>query len=124
MSDDDPRPRYVQIADDLARSIDNGQLKPGQRLPSGRTLAKQYGVSLMTIQQALDRLKTEGAVAGVAGRGTFVHDGTSADTTADTTASSAEFAAIMEQLAGVREHLSRIDERLDQLERLAGPQDQ
>jgi GntR family transcriptional regulator len=67
----DPRAPSVQIADDLRSQIDSGELAPGAKLPSGRSLASQYGVALMTAQAALQRLRDEGRVYST-GRGSFV----------------------------------------------------
>jgi DNA-binding GntR family transcriptional regulator len=69
----DPRPPSVQIADDLRAQIASGGLAPGARLPSGRTLARTYGVALMTAQAALQRLRDEKHVYST-GRGYFVRD--------------------------------------------------
>jgi GntR family transcriptional regulator len=69
----DPRPPSVQIADDLRSQIERGELSPGTRLPSGRVLARQYGVALMTAQAALQRLREERRVYST-GRGYFVGD--------------------------------------------------
>ena len=55
----DPRPAYLQVADDLRASISGGTFKPGERLPSGRDLARRYGVAPMTISHALDVLRQE-----------------------------------------------------------------
>lgn len=70
---DDPRSPSVQIADDLRAQIAEGELAPGSRLLSGRALARQYGVALMTVQTALRRLRDEGRVIST-GRGYFVRD--------------------------------------------------
>src|SRR4051812_8672197 len=75
VDDNDPRPPYAQIADAMRESIRTGDLPPGQRLPSGRDLASQYGVALMTVQKALTVLRAEGLVRSYRGRGTFVHGG-------------------------------------------------
>jgi len=71
----DPRPPYAQIAAVMRAAIRTGELAPGERLPSGRELATQYGVALMTIQKALATLRDEGLVHSYRGRGTFVHGG-------------------------------------------------
>lgn len=73
VEDDDPRSPSVQIADDLRAQIAEGELAPGTRLLSGRALARQYGVALMTVQTALRRLRDEGHVYST-GRGYFVRD--------------------------------------------------
>ena len=68
----DPRPAYLQVADDLRASIANRTFKPGERLPSGRDLARRYGVAPMTISHALDVLRGEQLVEAYQGRGVFV----------------------------------------------------
>jgi GntR family transcriptional regulator len=70
----DPRPAYLQVADDLRASIANRTFKPGERLPSGRDLARRYGVAPMTISHALDVLRGEQLVEAYQGRGVFVTD--------------------------------------------------
>ena len=57
----DDRSPYRQIADDLRAVIDGGQLHPGDRLPSETDLIKHYGVARMTVRQAIQELRTEGA---------------------------------------------------------------
>jgi DNA-binding GntR family transcriptional regulator len=71
----DPRPPYLQVADDLRREIAQGQFTPGQKLPSRRNLARQYGVAPMTINHAMAVLRDEGLVVSYQGRGVFVADG-------------------------------------------------
>ncbi|MER5517522.1 GntR family transcriptional regulator [Streptomyces sp. NPDC002763] len=63
---------YEEIADDLRRSIRNGELKPGTRLPSEAELARHHGRSVPTIQNALRLLSAEGLIDKRHGSGTFV----------------------------------------------------
>jgi len=58
----------------LERAIDDGRLAPGDRLPSERELAERYGVSRMTLRQALGTLERQGRLVRSQGRygGTFV----------------------------------------------------
>jgi GntR family transcriptional regulator len=72
--DRDGPPAYSQIEDRLAEAISGGDLGPGARLPPERTLAERFGVSRMTLRQALDSLERRGLVVRVRGRrgGTFV----------------------------------------------------
>jgi len=63
---------YEVIADDLRRSIREGERKPGDRLPAETDLAKQYKRSVPTIQNALRLLNEEGLIDKRHGRGTFV----------------------------------------------------
>lgn len=65
-------PLYRQVYAELARKIRAGELTPGSRLPSVRSLAQRLRVSLITIVQAYDALASEGLVHAAVGRGTFV----------------------------------------------------
>lgn len=49
-----------QIVAHLRRQIERGDLQPGDRLPSSRRLASEFGVSLNTVQAALGRLQAMG----------------------------------------------------------------
>ncbi|MEU5307848.1 GntR family transcriptional regulator [Streptomyces sp. NPDC021562] len=63
---------YEAIADDLRRSIRNGGREPGARLPSEAELARHYGRSVPTVQNALRLLSAEGLIDRRHGSGTFV----------------------------------------------------
>lgn len=65
-------PKYATIAADLESRITDGGYRPGQALPSQRELSAAYGVTLMTLRQALALLTDRGLVAQHPGRGTFV----------------------------------------------------
>lgn len=67
-----PVPPWQQIAQILREQIESRELAPGQQLPSAVALAAEYGVAVPTVRKALDQLKSEGLVIGVAGYGTFV----------------------------------------------------
>jgi GntR family transcriptional regulator len=60
------------IAVTLRSQIEEGVLRPGERLPSEEALRQQYSVSRSTVRQALDTLEREGLVSRHVGRGTFV----------------------------------------------------
>lgn len=66
------RRKYKQIYDDILRLIQNGTLKPGDRLPSEQTLAENYGVCRDTIRKALIALKDAGYSQSVRGGGTYI----------------------------------------------------
>jgi DNA-binding GntR family transcriptional regulator len=70
----DPRPPYQQVADDLRRRIGAGEFGPGDRLPSIRQLAEEYGISAQTVQNGLRELRQEGLVVSQQGRAFFVRD--------------------------------------------------
>jgi GntR family transcriptional regulator of arabinose operon len=67
-------PLYRQIIDDLKKQISTGQLKPGDRIASNAELSRIYGVSLITVKNALADLNKDGYLYGRAGKGTFVAD--------------------------------------------------
>ena len=64
--------RYRAIAADLAAKIRDGHYTPGEALPGQRELSTQYGVTLMTLRQALRELSGEGLIVQRPGKGTFV----------------------------------------------------
>ncbi len=76
----DRRPLYVQIADSIVAGIERGALKPGDRLPAMRSLARQLGCALITVSQAYEILAARGRVVARIGRGTFVAVPPAADT--------------------------------------------
>lgn len=63
---------HAQIYSRLRASIEQGQLKPGQRVSSLRALAEELGVARGTVQVAYDRLLGEGYLIARGAAGTFV----------------------------------------------------
>jgi GntR family transcriptional regulator len=63
---------YIQIRETLREQIRQGELKPGQKLPSEDELAAQFGVSRMTARQGISDLIDEGLLYRRRGIGTFV----------------------------------------------------
>ncbi|HEL9643879.1 TPA: GntR family transcriptional regulator [Streptococcus suis] len=63
---------YISIHDQIKEQIDNGIWKIGQRLPSERDLADEYGVSRMTLRQGITLLVEEGVLQRKVGSGTYV----------------------------------------------------
>jgi DNA-binding transcriptional MocR family regulator len=53
---------YERLADELAASIQSGALRPGDRLPSVRSLSRQQRVSVSTVLEAYVRLENQGLV--------------------------------------------------------------
>ena len=72
----DPRPPYVQVANAVRAAILTKQYATGEQLPSGAQLATRYGVSRMTVQQALRLLRQEGLIVSRQGSGVFVRERT------------------------------------------------
>jgi GntR family transcriptional regulator len=65
-------PRYHRIAEALRERIRAGELASGARLDNQRQLAKSFGVTLMTLRQALELLEREHLITRRHGLGTFV----------------------------------------------------
>jgi GntR family transcriptional regulator len=65
-------PMYQVISRDLRAQIERGALSPRQQLPSEHALAEQYGVSRMTVRQALDHMVADRLLERRRGAGTFV----------------------------------------------------
>jgi GntR family transcriptional repressor for pyruvate dehydrogenase complex len=56
----------------LEEKIRNGSLRPGDRLPSEKTLEKDFGVSRTVVREALQILKSRGMLESRRGSGSFV----------------------------------------------------
>ena len=63
---------YQQVKDHIARKIQDGSWKAGDRLPSETDLVTQFGMSRMTVNRALRELAEQGRIVRVAGVGSFV----------------------------------------------------
>lgn len=77
------RAKYLVIKDDLARRIRSREFVPGDPLPSQAAMSREYGVTLMTLRQALRCLEDENAIVQEPGRGTFVRAVPASDPTLD-----------------------------------------
>ncbi|MBE3571768.1 MAG: GntR family transcriptional regulator [Moorella humiferrea] len=66
------KPLYEQLKDILKQKIASGELKPGEVLPGERQLMDTYGVSRVTVRQAIGDLVNEGLLYRQHGKGTFV----------------------------------------------------
>jgi GntR family transcriptional regulator len=65
-------PKYAQIADIFRQRIARGIWAQGLRLPANENLAAEFGVSRVTIRQAVDLLARDGIIEARQGRGTFI----------------------------------------------------
>lgn len=65
-------PLYRQIKGLLTRSLQDGEWKPGELIPSETELASRFGVSQGTVRKAVDELAAENLLVRRQGRGTFV----------------------------------------------------
>ena len=67
-----PIPLYHQLQAIVAERISSGEWPPGRQIPSERELCAEFGVSRITVRQALSALTNEGWLARQQGVGTFV----------------------------------------------------
>ena len=65
-------PLYLQIKALLSKSLEAGEWKPGEAIPSEIELARRYNVSQGTVRKAIDALATDNLVVRRQGKGTFV----------------------------------------------------
>jgi len=67
-----PVPLHFQLHSHLLQQIESGVLKPGDAIPAERELVSRFGVSRITVRQAIGDLMAEGFLYRQHGRGTFV----------------------------------------------------
>lgn len=65
-------PLYQQLAEELRRAVLRKRLKPNQKLPPSRVLAKSLEISRATVTQSYEQLLSEGYFEARCGSGTFV----------------------------------------------------
>lgn len=63
---------WSAAADQLRHSIENGTFDAGQKLPSERTLCSQFGISRISLREALRALSQEGYISIQSGRGAYI----------------------------------------------------
>ena len=66
------KPIYIQIYEQIAAQIMNGEVAAGEKLPPIRTVALNLRISVIPVKQAWEQLEREGFISTAAGRGTFV----------------------------------------------------
>ena len=65
-------PLYCKLAESIEEKINEGIWKQGSRIPSERELSMMYGMSRITVRNAIDELARQGKLEKVQGKGTFV----------------------------------------------------
>lgn len=82
---DVPIPAYYQLKQLIKRQIQNGDLTPGDRLPTEAEFCERYELSRTPVRQALQELVFEGLLVRTPGRGTFVAQPDDVSSLTDTT---------------------------------------
>lgn len=72
LTHDSPVPLYTQLKEYLRSRILDGTFQPGSRMGSESELGATFGVSRITVRQALGDLQMEGLIFKIHGKGTFV----------------------------------------------------
>lgn len=67
-----PVPIYEQIKNAIRDEILSEKLLAGEKLPSVRAMARELGISILTVKKAYDELESEGFIESRQGLGTFV----------------------------------------------------
>jgi GntR family transcriptional regulator len=103
-----PVPAYVQLEQELRRQIQASGEHYGSRLPPEQTLARLYGVSRVTLRQALQRLADAGLISRRQGIGTIITP------VAEVTLDLRPMESVTHQLkqAGYQTHVSNIEQRI------------
>ena len=72
-------PKYIAIAEGLARDIRAGRYAVGERLPGELDMAQTYDVSVGTLRKSLAELETRGTLHRIQGSGNYVSETTDHD---------------------------------------------
>ncbi len=70
--EDSDVPLHRQLYSEIRKAILTGRLRPKQRIPSSRYLAKSLEISRTTVTNCYEQLQSEGYIETVMGSGTFV----------------------------------------------------
>lgn len=98
---------FQRIIQGVRKKVATGKYSPGDKLPSTRELADEYGVAPGTVQRALSELRTAGVIYSHQGRGSFVAD----------TASGADNDTTARAIANLEARVAELTERLDKIEK-------
>ena len=64
-------PLYIQLSDLIRKQIEQGMIKPGDKLLSESEMIQQYQLGRLTIREALALLANEGLIEKHHGKGTY-----------------------------------------------------
>ena len=67
-----PIPLYFQISSQFEDQIESGVLAPGTKLPNEKQIARDYGVSIVTVRSAMRVMLDKKLVIRYPGKGTFI----------------------------------------------------
>ena len=64
--------KYQNLINYIQEQITDGQLDPGEKVPSENQLAERFHISRQTVRKAIGTLEEEGLVQRIRGSGTYV----------------------------------------------------
>lgn len=65
-------PIYEQLFNGISGLISSGGMKPDERLPAVREVAKQFGINPNTVQKAYAQLEQSGLIYSIPAKGSYV----------------------------------------------------
>ncbi|MDR2442003.1 MAG: GntR family transcriptional regulator [Deltaproteobacteria bacterium] len=65
-------PAYLQLSQIIKKIIASGEFPPGAKLPSEAAIGRHYGLSTMTVRQAIGVVADQGLLRRIQGSGTYV----------------------------------------------------
>lgn len=68
------KPKYQGIVEQLSVGIQTGRWRPGDKLPSNRELAAQFGITIGTVSKAMSEAVRRGLVDTRVGSGTYIRE--------------------------------------------------
>lgn len=72
LDETNPTPLYLQLQQSIEDAVRKGAIKPDDALPGERDLAKQLGISRVTVRKAITGLVKKGVLVQRWGSGTFI----------------------------------------------------
>ena len=64
--------KYQNLINYIQEQISDGQLGPGEKVPSENQLSEQFHISRQTVRKAIGTLEEDGLVQRIRGSGTYV----------------------------------------------------
>ncbi len=110
-------PKYRRIADDLRARIEGGEYPADSRLPTKAELMAHYKAALSTVDHAIEELRKQGCVDTVQGVGTFARQPPT------DSEHSAEYIAVMQQVAEISQEVRQLREEVRQLREMVRDHD-
>lgn len=97
-------PIYEQIKEQITSLVGQGALKADDQLPSLRQLSSELSVNINTIKRAFSELESQGIIYSVAGKGSFISNGTQRDVIAQSALEDAKLAISKAKSMGAKKN--------------------